>query len=121
MWIISRPGRHAGFGDVTVNDYDPDGNLNPNGYALVTGPTHGILSFSNNGTFTYTPAHNYNGQDSFIYSVCDLGLPVYCDTAIVHITITPVNDPPVAVDDYNTVPEDTQATGNVLTNDSDPD
>jgi len=37
------------------------------------------------------------------------------------ITVTPVNDAPVAVDDSQTIDEDQTATGNVLTNDSDPE
>ncbi|MCX6244735.1 MAG: tandem-95 repeat protein, partial [Bacteroidetes bacterium] len=108
-------------GSVTGNDYDVDGNLNPNGYSLVTGPAHGTVSFNSNGSFTYTPSLNYNGQDSFIYSVCDLGTPVYCDTAIVHITIPAVNDPPVANNDYATTPEDTPVTISILSNDIDVD
>ncbi len=108
-------------GTVTVNDSDVDGNLNPNGFALVTGPANGTISFSNNGAFTYTPSAGYLGSDSFVYSVCDLGMPIYCDQATVTITIDPVNDNPVAVNDVNTTPEDTPVSGNVLTNDSDPD
>src|SRR5204862_278937 len=34
---------------------------------LVTGPSHGSLTFSSDGSFTYTPAANYNGSDSFVY------------------------------------------------------
>jgi len=108
-------------GTVVANDSDVDGNLNPVGYSLVTGPTNGTVVMNPNGTYTYTPGPGYFGNDSFIYTVCDLGLPVYCDTAIVYITITPVNDPPVAVDNIYTTPEDTQVSGNILPNDSDPD
>ncbi|MCX6244304.1 MAG: Ig-like domain-containing protein, partial [Bacteroidetes bacterium] len=109
-------------GNVTGNDSDVDGNINPNGYAMVTGPAHGTISFSNNGTFIYTPAPNYNGTDSFIYSICDLGMPVYCDTAIVYITITPVNDPPVIFNEQVYICMDGSIEGNVLTNgDYDPD
>lgn len=35
--------------------------------ALVTAPTHGTLSLSANGAFTYTPTNNYAGADSFTY------------------------------------------------------
>src|SRR5207249_3180366 len=47
-----------------------------------------------------------------------------CSTAVVHITVTAVNDPPVAVDDTYSVNEDTTLTVNapgVLGNDSDVD
>jgi CshA-type fibril repeat protein len=109
-------------GTVAANDYDVDGNLNPNGFAEVTGPTHGILSFSSNGTYTYTPNTNFNGIDTFIYSVCDLGMPIYCDTAIVYITVLPVNDPPVTFGETYTTCSDIVLNGNVLANgDYDPD
>ncbi|MEI6851736.1 MAG: Ig-like domain-containing protein [Bacteroidota bacterium] len=108
-------------GTVISNDSDPDGNMNPTGFAIVSGPSNGTINFSNNGTFTYTPNANYNGSDTFIYMVCDLGMPIYCDTALVTINIVPVNDPPIAVDDIATTPEDTPVSGNVLTNDSDPE
>ncbi len=108
-------------GTVINNDSDLDGNLNPNGFAVVSYPTNGTLIFSGNGTFTYTPDPGYSGTDSFIYSICDLGMPIYCDTALVTINVLPVNDPPIAVDDIVTTPEDTPVSGSVITNDSDPE
>jgi hypothetical protein len=41
------------------------------------------------GTFTYTPNPGYTGSDSFVYEICDNGVPKLCDTAAVNITITP--------------------------------
>ncbi len=38
---------------------------------LVTGVAHGVLSLNTNGSFTYTPASNYYGGDSFTYRVSD--------------------------------------------------
>jgi CshA-type fibril repeat protein len=108
-------------GTVIANDSDVDGNLNPVGYSMVSGPTSGTVVLNPNGTYTYTPAPGYFGTADFIYTVCDLGLPVYCDTAIVYITITSVNDLPVAVNDIYTTAEDTPVSGNILLNDSDPD
>ena len=35
--------------------------------AVVTGPTHGTLSLSTNGGFSYSPATNFLGTDSFTY------------------------------------------------------
>src|SRR5207302_683584 len=34
---------------------------------LVSGPSHGSLTLNSDGSFTYTPAANYNGSDSFVY------------------------------------------------------
>jgi hypothetical protein len=62
---------------------------------------------------------NYTGLDQFNYEICDANGD--CDLALVRITITPVNDPPVANDDPTTTPEDTPVTVCVLTNDTDVD
>ena len=48
-----------------------------------------------NGSFTYTPATNYNGADTFTYRVSDATTD---STATVTFTVTPVNDVVVAVD-----------------------
>jgi VCBS repeat-containing protein len=60
---------------------------------VVTGPANGILNLSSAGDFTYRPATNFNGKDSFTYQAFDgqtnLG------TATVTITINPTNDAPV--------------------------
>jgi uncharacterized repeat protein (TIGR01451 family) len=75
-----------------------------------------------NGTYTYTPAVNYNGSDTFTYQVCDNGTPSKCATATVSITVTAVNDPPVAVNDAGTVYQGGILNGtSLLSNDSDPD
>jgi hypothetical protein len=39
--------------------------------AIVTGPTHGVLTQNADGTYNYTPVANYNGGDSFTYKVND--------------------------------------------------
>ena len=62
-------------------------------YAIVTGPAHGTLT----GTapnLTYTPAANYNGPDSFTFKANDGSAD--SNVATVSITVTPVNDAPVA-------------------------
>ena len=70
------------------------------------------------GTFTFTPVANYNGTvPAITYTTSDGNGGT--DTGVVNITVTAVNDAPVAVDDTVTTPEDTPVTGNVLTNDTD--
>jgi uncharacterized delta-60 repeat protein len=54
---------------VLANDTDADGD--PLTAALVSGPTHGSLAFHTDGTFTYTPAPNFAGTDSFTYKAND--------------------------------------------------
>ena len=74
------------------NDVDVDGDeLN---VALVTPPENGILEFNEDGSFTYNPGLNYEGQDSFEYSISD---GEFTDTAKVTIDIEPSqNDLPVS-------------------------
>jgi hypothetical protein len=63
----------------------------------VSNPAHGTVSGLDpqTGELVYTPNPEYNGIDSFIYTVCD---PFdVCDTAQVTILVTPTNDPPVAI------------------------
>jgi len=105
---------------ILSNDTDPEND--PLTAYKVTDPTHGTLNLNTNGGFTYTPDNNYNGQDTFTYQAYD-GTE-YSNTATVYITINPVNDPPVANDDYYTTAEDTTLTitaPGVLTNDTDPE
>src|SRR5207244_6335656 len=61
---------------------------------LVSGPTHGSLTLNASGSFTYTPAANYNGSDSFTYKANDGTTD--SNVATVTLTINPVNDAPVA-------------------------
>jgi VCBS repeat-containing protein len=88
---------------------------------LVSQPSHGTLTFNSSGSFSYTPATNYNGSDSFTYQASDG--QTSSGTATVTILVDPpVNDAPVAVDDSYSTAEDTTlnvAAPGVLANDSD--
>ncbi len=103
---------------LLANDSDPDGNSLT--VTLVTSPAHGTLSLNGNGSFNYVPAANYNGADSFTYRVSDGTLN--SGVATVSLTITAVNDVPVAIADSYAITEDTTLTSSapgVLGNDSD--
>ena len=84
---------------------------------MVSNPNHGTLTLNEDGSFSYTPDENYYGTDSFTYKAYDGS--AYSNVATVHITILPVNDPPVANDDYAITDEDTPVVIDVLANDSD--
>jgi gliding motility-associated-like protein len=104
---------------VLVNDYDIDGHLEPSTVQVLTDPTHGTVLVNADGTVTYTPMADWNGLDSFRYAVCDN--EGACDDAWVFVLVTPVPDPPVALDDFATTPEDEAVTVEPLTNDFDAD
>ncbi|MBC7081097.1 MAG: tandem-95 repeat protein, partial [Thermoplasmatales archaeon] len=102
---------------VLGNDYDGDND--PLTAVLENGPSHGTLTLNSDGSFTYTPHANYSGEDNFTYQAYD-GKD-YSNISTVYITITPVNDPPVANNDYCTTDEDTPVIINILENDYDID
>ncbi len=81
----------AGNVSVLTNDTDPDGDT-----LTVTGKTngtHGTVSCTSGGLCSYTPNANFNGTDSFTYTVSD-GKGGSA-TGTVNVTVNPVNDPPV--------------------------
>lgn len=100
---------------MTATDADND----PLSYSLVSLPAHGAVSVVNAGmgAFTYTPAPNYHGADSFTFKVNDGSL----DSALatVAITIAPGNDAPVAAPVSLPATEDLAASGQLLGSDSD--
>src|SRR5204862_543282 len=105
---------------VLANDSDVDGDALS--AVLVSPPSHGNLTLNTNGSFSYVPAANYNGPDSFTYKANDGQAD--SGAATVSITITSVNDAPVAVNDSYTTAEDTTlnvAAPGVVANDSDVD
>src|SRR5207248_1734970 len=95
---------------VLANDSDVDGDALT--AVLVSAPAHGSLTLNANGSFSYMPAANYNGSDSFTYKANDGALN--SNVATVAITINAVNDPPVANAQSVTTAEDT-ATASALT------
>ena len=106
---------------LTGNDTDIDGG--PLTVTAVSDPIGGTVVLNGNNTITFTPTANTSGPASFTYTVSDGAGGT--DTATVSITVTPVNDPPVAVDDTGiTTPEDTAAvipTATLTGNDTDID
>jgi hypothetical protein len=75
---------------VLANDSDVDGD--PITASLVSSASHGTLALNANGSFTYAPAPNYFGPDSFTYVARDG--QTSSAPAIVNLTVIPVNDAP---------------------------
>lgn len=76
--------------NVILNDVDPDAGqtLTLNAGIIIT-PKHGLVTAVNinNGTISYTPNTGFCGVDTIAYKVCDNGVPVLCDTALLIITV----------------------------------
>ena len=102
---------------VLSNDSDIDGDSLS--AVLVDGPANGTLNLNPNGSFSYTPANNYNGPDTLTYRANDG--TTGSNIATVTINVGPVNDKPVANDDTYNVDEDTATNLPVLNNDTDAD
>jgi subtilisin family serine protease len=102
---------------VLANDTDPAGD----GLTVtaVTDPAHGTATVNPNGTVHYVPDADYAGPDAFDYTIAD-STPL-TDTGSVAVTVSPVNDPPFAVDETASTPEGTSTLIDVLANDSDID
>ncbi len=71
--------------------------------------------------FTFTPQKDFNGTARWEIKVCDSGVPSLCGVLVALINVTPVNDPPSAVNDTVSVIRNTLSKFNLLANDSDVD
>ncbi|KYX28346.1 RTX toxin [Vibrio parahaemolyticus] len=102
--------------DVLVNDSDVEGDVLSIQSASVPSEQGSVDIVD--GKLVFTPAENFNGEATITYIVTDGDLT---DEAKVTVTVTPVNDSPVAVDDTVSTQEDTVVIIDVLPNDSDVD
>ncbi|MGP6149924.1 tandem-95 repeat protein [Priestia flexa] len=95
---------------------DADGD--PLTYSLAAPPANGTAVVNLDGTFTYTPNPDFNGQDNFFVNVQDQN----GGTAIseIVITIVPVNDPPIAPNVITVTTNEDVAVGGTI-NAIDPD
>ena len=84
-------------GNVLANDSDVDNTLTAASITAFSQGAHGTVVNNGNGTFTYTPYANFNGTDSFTYTLNDGAGG--SNTANITITVYPVDDPAVAQDD----------------------
>ena len=111
-------------GDVTANDTDADHPVVATSVAVDTPTNNGGLVNEGDGTFTYTPDPDFFGTDAFTYTITDAAGAVSA-AATVTLTVSPVNDAPVAGDDggvgFVTSEDVGFTTGDVTANDSDVD
>lgn len=107
---------------VIVDIYANDSDLPTTGALTTTNPTNGVITINENGTpndptddvVIYTPNPNYNGPDSFDYTVCNSSGD--CSTATVTIDVLPIID---AIDDSVATDENAPVNVYILNNDND--
>jgi VCBS repeat-containing protein len=103
-------------GTVIAQDNDGDALS----YQLVGAASHGALQINTStGAFTYTPAANYHGTDSFTVRVSD-GKGAFTDN-VVSIGVNAVNDAPTTADQSQVIDENGQLDGNIVATDIDGD
>ncbi len=103
--------------EISLIGSDPDSD--PLAYSTITEPSHGSL-IGTEPNLIYTPNPNFYGSDSFTFKVND----GTADSALatVSITVSPINDPPMAHGDTAETQEDTPIVRiDVLANDTDVD
>ena len=112
---LSTKEEEAVSGKVTATDVNGDSLT----FAVDTQGVKGSVSMQQDGRFTYTPQLNATGDDSFTYIVSDGKGGT--NTGTVNISISPINDKPVASDDTVSVGVQESITIDVLSNDIDVD
>jgi len=90
---------HVAAPGVVANDSGGSGSLTA---LLISNPSNGSVTLTNNGGFTYTPANNFTGVDSFSYKATD----GRTTSSVATVTLT-VNNLPVANNDSYAVAENT--------------
>jgi Big-like domain-containing protein len=111
---------------VLANDSDPDdgtacgAGLDPGSVVILQAPTLGSVQVLGTGVVRYTSFVGACGVDKFTYRVSDLaGLPT--QSASVNVTVSAVNETPVAAPDIGVVAEGANVLLSVAANDSDAD
>jgi len=117
--------------NITTNDTDTDGtidvstvDLNPLSAGRQTTFTvseQGSYVVDNLGVVTFTPFANYNGTAIPVNYTVNDNLGAISNISTISVTVTPINDPPVATPDTKTTAENNAVTLNVTTNDTDID
>ncbi|RIK82439.1 MAG: hypothetical protein DCC68_06490 [Planctomycetota bacterium] len=117
---VTTPEDTVGTFNVATNDTDPDGTVVGSTVSITTPPANGLASVDSLGRIVYTPAANFFGSDALFYTIRDNRGGVSAPGAVT-INVTPVNDPPTAVDDTAKGVGGVATVVNVVANDFDID
>jgi Ca2+-binding RTX toxin-like protein len=104
-------------GNVMANDRDPEGDSLQVVAASITTAGGGVVTLLSDGNFTYSPSAEFAGADSFEYTLLDSA----GGSAVGTVTLNVLNRAPSAASDFVTGVSGSPVSGNVLSNDSDPD
>jgi VCBS repeat-containing protein len=114
-------------GSFPGNDVDSDDDQGSLIYTLLTQPSEGAVINNGNGTFSFDPGSGFQDlgtgdtrQVTFTYLATD-SHGAGSQTGTVTVTVTGVNEPPVAVNDSVSTLRNTTATWDVAANDTDVD
>ncbi len=105
--------------DGAINAFDVDGDSLSYSIASGNGPQNGTVTLRADGTYTYSPAKDFNGNDTFTVTISDGKGGV--TTSVVSINVTPVNDAPVTADQNQVTDEDQSVSGKIVASDVDGD
>ncbi|MDH5216282.1 MAG: cadherin-like domain-containing protein [Gammaproteobacteria bacterium] len=94
--IAFTPDMHGALLRLTELNIVQDIDSNKLSFELIKPPTNAELSLTEDGTFIYTPAPGFEGDDKFLFRVSDAEYSVEAELTI---QVTHVNDAPVAADD----------------------
>ncbi|GAB3780529.1 hypothetical protein GCM10028818_32910 [Spirosoma horti] len=125
--VVSTTGAASNPLAVTINVKANDGPGNAGGTlgnpTITTPPANGSATVDGSGNVIYTPNANFYGTDVLTYQVCETPGSNLCATATVTITVKAPGstNTTVAADDYVSTYQGLAASGNVKTNDSDPE
>ncbi len=107
----------SGSMNVLLNDSDIENDTLT--VTDVTQGSHGTVTLVDDSTVSYAPEADFNGEDSFTYTVIDD--EGAASTATVFVTVNPMNDKPRAVDDSSRTAQATAVDIDVILNDIDID
>ncbi len=103
--------------EVLLNDFDQNNNLSVSSLSIQSQSLNGTAVANANGTITFTPTTGFSGTTTFIYQICDSGVPALCSTATVTVYVG-AGLSPIALNDVGSTNYGVAVTINVLANDS---
>ncbi|WP_240921769.1 tandem-95 repeat protein [Metapseudomonas otitidis] len=105
--------------DGKVIARDIDGDTLTYSIATGNGPQHGTVTLNADGSYTYQPGKDFNGNDAFTVTISDGNGGT--TTSVVNVTVNPVNDAPVTADQAKETDEDQSVNGKIVASDVDGD